>query len=198
MTHKPQAGRLKFALVNFDGNEPKDQYFGDETVSRRALFNIKRMIQNGKINDIDLLEKMLRRTFNMKLRVQSDSIWPVLIAEPLSITQTNRRELTRMMFETFNVPKYASIPQPILALHAMGKRSGIVIDSGYESTRIVPVHQGQIIRDAVCTLNVGGAHLTDYMVHIMAESNLTFSTTAEKQIVTFSMNLRESNLFVTL
>ena len=158
------------------------------------ILTLQRLIQDGAIADWDLMERMLQHVFKNELRLStftgSDSMLPVLIAEPLSITQSDRQRLTQIMFETFEVPKYAAIPKPVLALHAMGKRSGIVIDSGYESTRIVPVHQGQAIRDAVYTLKVGGVHLTDFLVRIMSERGYSLTTSAERDIVTFSVNLR--------
>lgn len=78
-----------------------------------------------------------------------------------------------------NVPALAVIPQPMLALHAKGAQSGIVMDSGYKSTTITPVHKGRVIRDAVCLLKVGGDHLTQYSMRMTNERGYSFSTKAE-------------------
>lgn len=53
----------------------------------------------------------------------------------------------------------------ILALYAVGRTTGLVVDSG-STTRIVPVYEGFAIPHAILRLDIGGPTLTDHMLKV--------------------------------
>ena len=74
--------------------------------------------------------------------------------------------MTQFFFEYLNVPAFFVELQAVLALYEGGRISGIVIDSGYDVTRTVPIHEGYVIPDAVLRLDMAGSHLTEYLIRL--------------------------------
>jgi actin-related protein len=70
-----------------------------------------------------------------------------------------------------------------LCLLASGKTTGIVIDSGYEVTRMIPVYEGYTIKNAILSMDVGGKHLTDHLKKLLNEHGHTFNSYKDHQIV---------------
>lgn len=71
------------------------------------------------------------------------------------------------MFESFNVPGTALVPDSALALYSYGKTTGLVLDSGYDHTRAVPVYEGYPMTYAVHSVPVGGHQVTERLGHVL-------------------------------
>lgn len=54
----------------------------------------------------------------------------------------NREQMTKIMFERFNVPCLYTSSQEVCALYASGKTSGMVLDSGDGVTHAAPIFEG--------------------------------------------------------
>lgn len=66
-----------------------------------------------------------------------------------------------MLFELFNVPcLYISI-QAVLSLYALGRTTGVVVDSGDGVTHIVPVFEGFLLPNSMKRLDVAGRDITE-------------------------------------
>ena len=57
-------------------------------------------------------------------------------------TRNCREKMTQIMFETFNTPGFYVENDDVLALHASGRTTGIVLSSGENRTSIVPIYEG--------------------------------------------------------
>lgn len=70
--------------------------------------------------------------------------WPVgeegnlLVAEPLFTGRTDREQLAQLAFEVFNVSGLFVCDEPVLALYAVGKLTGTVVDIGHDKTGQLP------------------------------------------------------------
>lgn len=80
------------------------------------------------------------------------------------------------MFELFNVPSMALVPKSTLALYCNGKTTGLVIDSGYETTQVVPIYEGFPLTQAAKSMPVGGRHVTDYLMKLLNDRGYDFKT----------------------
>ncbi len=70
------------------------------------------------------------------------------------------------MFETFNAAGLFFGPAPVLALHGSSRQSpegsltGLVLHSGHDCTRAIPVVDGRLLHSRIRTSEVAGRHLT--------------------------------------
>ena len=73
------------------------------------------------------------------------------------------------MFEQIHIPALFMANQATLSLCASGRTSGVVIDAGYDVTRIVPIYEMCSLPYATRCLDFGGNHLTQYLKKILME-----------------------------
>eukprot|EP01084_Bolivina_argentea_P259553 437968_1 len=150
----------------------KDVYCGDEAVSKYGLMR-NEPVDLGIVNNWDDMEKLWHYTFYDELKVAPDQ-HSVLLTEPAVRNKTNREKATQIMFDTFCVQSYFAAASSILSLYAAGRTDGIVIDSGYQKTDIVPVSEGYSVPHAVFRLDIGGKHIEDQLKIDLRERGCTF------------------------
>ena len=83
-----------------------------------------------------------------------------LITEPVFTSKADRERLTQMMFESFNVSGLYVAEQPVAALYAVGKVTGVSVDVGYSVTDVAPVVEGSLISPAAQRCRVGHSLVT--------------------------------------
>lgn len=122
-------------------------------------------LQRGHVSNWQDIETIWYYSFYSELRIAPEETPTIQIESPI-VTSREREKLIQIMFETFSVPcLYVSQTGP-LALEYLNKSIGIVIDFGHESTNIMPVYNGILIRHAVKSLPLGGKDITDYLIHL--------------------------------
>ena len=82
----------------------------------------------------------------------------------------------QIMFETFNSPAMYVAVQAVLSLYASGRKTGVVVESGFGVTQAVPVSDGYAVTDAICCMDLGGGELTMYLWKMLVEGGLDCST----------------------
>jgi actin, other eukaryote len=140
-------------------------------------------VENGIVTNWDDMEKIWHHAFYNECRLAPEE-HPVLLADYELNTVQAREKATQIMFETFNVPSLRLAPQSQLSLYAAGMETGLVVDCGHSSTRIVPVLQGSPIQNAIQVLSLGGANIADYMMKILVETGYCFtSNSTEREMI---------------
>merc|ERR1712151_1126252 len=72
------------------------------------------------------------------------------------------------LFEKYQAPAlHVTIPG-VLSLHAAGRRTGVVVDSGHGVSYTLPVYEGFVVPHAVRRLDLGGKDLTEYLAQLLA------------------------------
>ena len=104
-----------------------------------------------------------------------------LLTEAPLTPPDDREQTAEIMFETFGVAGLCISVQAVLALAATwtnedsgsseGERdlSGLVIDSGFGSTQLVPVYKGHVMSSCIDQFDIGGRHVTSYVQELMRE-----------------------------
>jgi actin, other eukaryote len=164
------------------GMGQKDSYVGDEAQAKRGILTPRYPIEHGVFTNWEDMEKTWHHTYYNELRVAPEGP-PILMTDHSKPPNSSRERMTQILFELFSAPAFYVSIQALLALHASGRTTGIVLDCGDGVTQTVPIYEGFAIPGAIGRFDLGGRDLTDYLMKSLAECGYTFSTTAEREIV---------------
>lgn len=87
---------------------------------------------------------------------QPTSEKPLLLLDSPNNPKSCREKLAEMAFEKLEVPKLYLINQCVSSLYSTGRTTGIVLESGYEVTSIMPIFEGYPIYDCSYKMNLAG------------------------------------------
>ena len=143
----------------------------DEAHSKRGILTLKHPVENGIIAMWDKMEQLWHHTFYNELRITPVD-HPILLTEAPLNPRTYRAKTTQIMFETFNVPAFYLSNQAVLSLYASGRTVGIVLDSGQDAIRVVPIYESYSLSDAICLFNVAGRDLDMYLNKLLMDRGI--------------------------
>ena len=172
----------------------KKFFVGIDAEDKSGVLNLKYPIEKGVVNNWDDMEKIWEHVFTNELRVKPEEHNVLLTEAPLNLKE-NREKMAQIMFEEFNVPGLYIAIQAVLSLYSAGKFTGIAVDSGDGVTHFVPVFDGSSLPHAIVRLDLAGRDLTEYMMILLKETGIQFSSTTEKVIV---KDIKEKSCYVAL
>lgn len=151
-------------------------------MQKRGVLSFGHPIENGIVKNWDDMEKLWHHTLYSELKVSPEE-HPILMTEAPLNPKENREEMTKIMFETFNVPcLYVSV-QAVLALYSNGRTTGCVLDSGDGVSHTVPIYEGYAIPHAIQPIKLAGRDITKNLRKILDSRGFAFQTNAELEIV---------------
>lgn len=136
--------------------------FGEEARTHPQGFTCP--IENSLITDWDAMEALWSHIMYHEMKVKPEER-AVLLTEPVLNPKAQREKMVQIMFEKFNVPKTYIANAPTLALYGYGRTTGLVVDSGENSTSIVPIYEGYALPHAINRFIFGGAAITDILMN---------------------------------
>lgn len=182
----------KIMTYSTSQDDRSEFYVGDEAQSKRGILALKYPIENGVINNWDDMEKIWQYTFR-KLNVAPEQ-HRVLLSEAPFNSKSNREKMAKVMFETFNTRGFYVSLQPVLVLHASGRTTGLVLDSGDSVTHAVPVYEGFALTQAIQRINLAGRDLTDYLSTRLETRGYSFLPSVKGEI---ARAVKEALCYVT-
>lgn len=139
-------------------------------------------IDHGVVKDWNYMEQVWNTAWRDELKVNPVD-YPVLATEAPLNPRKNREDIARILFEKFNVPAVFVASEAPLALYALGRRTGLVLELGHGVVNVVPVVDGYTIPEGILRYNVAGDDITSYLERILKERGYSFPTSAEHEIV---------------
>eukprot|EP00927_Polykrikos_kofoidii_P077820 TRINITY_DN74727_c0_g1_i1.p1 TRINITY_DN74727_c0_g1~~TRINITY_DN74727_c0_g1_i1.p1 ORF type:complete len:463 (+),score=98.81 TRINITY_DN74727_c0_g1_i1:59-1447(+) len=138
------------------------------------------------------MERIWHHAFYNVLRVDPEE-HPVLLTEAPLTPKADREKTVQIMFETFNVPALFIAQQAALSMFACRRSSGVLVDVGAGSGRIVSVIEGYIMPHAIRRTEVAGQALSQYLARLFADSVCDVSGGAET-----AQSVKEGSCYVAV
>jgi actin-related protein len=134
-------------------------------------------VMDQRVTDWDCMERLWMHVFSQELHVQSNE-HPVLYAEPHFNVKSTREITAQILFEKFLVPGLYFSSHSLLALYSTGKTSGVVFDSGYSASHIVPIVDGSVQTQSIQRIAHGGKHVDQYLKKLLANKGCKVGSSA--------------------
>lgn len=174
----------------------KHAFVGIVAIERRKELEIVYPIENRKIKDIQALKVIIQYAIERDLSITPDEHAAIVIL-PYPISDDEKEEITKMLLDDLNFPGVYVSSSENMPLYSIGRTTGLVVDSGYEKTDIVPIIDGKIITKAVKSLNIGGYHVTNKLRESLREQDFTY-TDEEDKFFGAARNIKENLCYVAL
>jgi actin len=118
-----------------------DLRVGDLADNLRSRTTMSTVMECGVVVDFVSFQALAHEAFVEQLRVNPQE-HHVLLAEPPLNEPAKRVKTAEVFFESLNVPALHLANSATLTLYATGRVTGVVMESGYEVSRCVPVLGG--------------------------------------------------------
>ena len=154
------------AIGRGKGADKGNLSYGENALRRKEYLDVSYPIQDGYIQSIDELEKFHEYLYSKKLIMKPQN-FSLLIAYNSDDTPQNKLKTIEMFIERFHVPSFFAIDRLLLALYGHGIKRGMILDTGYESSRAVSAKDGDLIRYTQVESQIGGKHVTEWLRHLL-------------------------------
>ncbi len=149
---------------------------GEISSAHPGTYTTKHPMRHGVVEDWDAMEQIWHKCFYEKLRCHPEDHLLLLTEPPLNCPE-NREQTAEIMFETFNVPAMNISVQAVLSMYASWtnekvrnrEMTGLVVDSGFGVTHIVPVVDGHVLSSCIKQVAIGGRDVTAFIHKLMRD-----------------------------
>ena len=187
-------GKPKYHDVDAQyGKSPEQElYVGDE-IQSLGLYKIFSPIEDGVIVDWRLFEKILDYIF-YNLRVDPTLVNVLYAVHPL-FPRNDLKRIFELFLEKYQCMAFYPVIDSMLTLYSGGFQTGLVVEIGDSSTRIVPIYKSFKIDHAIKVLKIGGRDLTRYMEKLLNEIGFSADSSIRRELVRV---IKEKASFVSL
>ena len=136
----------------------------------QEVVNHKRVMINGIVQDWNGIEQLWRDSFSSQFETSGNGGFTehkILVAEQTTNQEMNRKETFELVFETFQFGAASTSNEALLCLYSQGLSTGLVVDVGFESTRLTPIFDGYIPRHLSKRLTYGGQDVSKYLLNLL-------------------------------
>lgn len=143
----------------------KETYVGSQAQALRGILALSSPIKQGAVQCWEDLEAIWDHVYSRELGVASTDL-PALVTLPPLVSRQEELTMAELLVEKMGVPALYLANKSVMSLYGGGQMTGVAVDSGHDTTYIVPAYQGKPIQDATLVLKVGGRQVTE---HLMAQ-----------------------------
>ena len=120
---------------------------------------------DGFFNDIKKFEDFFDDFISDKELNNSLNQGSILFTEPIIHNKDQRMNLTKYLFEKYEIGGLFFCNNSVLSSFSYGKSSCVVFDSGHSQSNVVPVHDGMIIKNGINFFNLNGKNIEDLIIN---------------------------------
>jgi actin, other eukaryote len=174
--------------------QEKDTYVGDE--AKRWYLRCGRPLEGGLVSNWDDMEKILFHNFYNEMRVAPEE-HAFLVSEPVMAPRPQREKFCELAFETFNVPRYATVPNCMLAAFCAGRVEALVVSIGETEGFVCGTSEHTSTADSEgegfpgchivappTHLPIQGRNVTKHLAKLLNDRrNYSFTTTGEIEVI---------------
>ena len=146
--------RVSFPCASFERRQSDVSDSGEEPRGRCPL-------EDGVPTNWAATEKLWRRAFS-ELGAASEGC-QLFLTEAVRTPPAARERMAQIAFESLGVGSFYLSSHPVLCTFATGRTTACVVDCGHAVSRVVPVHEGWAVYQAIQRLPAAGRDLTTYV-----------------------------------
>ena len=162
-------GEMKYSKsVGSRKEDEKKEIIGNDCNKYFGVIKLKYPLTHGIFNDNKDISPIFEYIYsNLDMSITEIKEHPVLIAEPLLNPQQNRRNIAKVLFDTYKIEHLFFASQPILSLFSTSSTSGAVLESGDGVTQSCIIYEGYTIPGSFKRINLGGKEVTEYLQYLL-------------------------------
>merc|ERR1719348_2495594 len=151
----------------------KDTYVGSQAQTLRGILSISHPIKQGIVQDWDDLEAIWSHIWKAELKTEASN-QPIIITQAPLSNERDEAKMAEILIEKHQVPAIFIANKSVMSLYGGGNMTGIAVDSGHDTTYIVPAYQGKPIQDASLVLKIGGKQVTEHLMNLLMNGKYSF------------------------
>ncbi len=162
-------GEMKYSKsVGSWKDDDKKYIIGNDCNKYFGVVKLKYPLTHGIFNNSSDISSIFEYIYsNLDMSITEIKEHPVLIAEPLLNPQENRRNIAKVLFDTYKIEQIFFASQPILSLFSTSSTSGAVLESGDGVTQSCIIYEGYTIPGSYKRINLGGKEVTEYLQYLL-------------------------------
>ena len=118
----------------------KETYVGGAAQKLRGILDISHPIRQGSVQNWDDLEVLWSYILETELKTEGGA-QPVIMTQPPLASQQEEDTMAEILVEKLGVPAFFLADKSVMSLYGGGQMTGIAVDSGHDTTYIVPSYQ---------------------------------------------------------
>merc|ERR1719184_233651 len=151
----------------------KETYVGCAAQKLRGILDISHPIRQGSVQNWDDLEVLWSHILETELKTEGGA-QPVIMTQPPLASQQEEDTMAEILVEKLGVPAFFLADKSVMSLYGGGQMTGIAVDSGHDTTYIVPSYQGNPVQEATLVLRLGGRHVTEQLMNQLLNGKYSF------------------------
>jgi len=188
-----RVGKPKYSNLDAQyGAHSQELYVGNE-IQSVGLYKIFSPIKNGQISDWVHFQNIIDYIF-FDLRIDPTVVNLLFSIHPL-FPKKDIERLFELFLEHYQCMAFYPVLDSMLTLYSGGFRTGLVVEIGDSSTRIVPIYEGYKLEHSIKILDIGGRSLTRFMGKTLGKIGFSSDTSIRRELV---RALKEKACFVSL
>lgn len=151
-----------------------DDYDLKKDTNKNRILKYIEPIKNGIIVNFDKMDIIWNKIFD-DLNITQTKNSDIILSEPLFVSQEYKDKLKNHLINKYNFKNIYFFNQQYLALLGYCCTCGIIIDIGYTSTKIVPICDNYIIKEAIIIISLSKYNYEMHIKNNMDYKNITIN-----------------------